>query len=228
MQPDTVDKSPRRVREMFDRISPRYDFLNHLLSLNTDVGWRKRAVAKLGQPRRVLDVCCGTGDLALEIRRRGAEVVGVDFAGRMIELGRRKARGRVSFIQGDALRLPFRDESFDGATAAFGIRNVADTGRGVAEMVRVLRPGGRLVICEFALPANRLLRAGYRLYFSRILPKLGKLISRSEAYRYLADSVETWRTPEELAAMLRRHGLADTGYEMLTGGVAALHFGTKE
>ncbi|MBI2899226.1 MAG: bifunctional demethylmenaquinone methyltransferase/2-methoxy-6-polyprenyl-1,4-benzoquinol methylase UbiE [Planctomycetes bacterium] len=224
---DPVDKSPQRIREMFDRISPRYDFLNHLLSLNTDVRWRKRAVGKLGKARRVLDVCCGTADLALEIRRGGAEVVGVDFAGRMLALARRKSRGRVALVQGDAMRLPFRDGSFDGATVAFGIRNVADTERGVAEMARVLRPGGRLVICEFTLPANRLVRAGYRLYFSRILPKVGKWISRSEAYRYLPDSVEAWWGPEELAAMLRRHGLADAGYELLTGGVAALHFGTR-
>lgn len=220
-----VDKSPARIREMFDQISPRYDFLNHLLSLNTDVAWRRRAATILGPCRRVLDVCSGTGDLAIEIRRRWkCEVVGVDFALRMLEIAGRKCR--LPLVQGDATRLPFRDGAFDGATVAFGLRNVADTDRGISEMIRVLRPGGRLVICDFALPANR----WYRLYFSRILPRIGRLLVRSriDAYRYLPDSVARWFEPGELSERLRRGGLTDVRYEPLTFGVAGIHTGVRE
>lgn len=223
-----VDKSPGRIREMFDQISPRYDFLNHLLSLNTDVAWRRRAARILGPCRRVLDVCSGTGDLAIELRRRWkCEVVGVDFALRMLRIAGRKAR--FPLVQGDATRLPFRDGSFDGATVAFGLRNVADTDRGISEMIRVLRPGGRLVICDFTLPANRLVRSGYLLYFSRILPKIGKLVARCEvdAYRYLPDSVARWYDPAALADRLRGGGLVDVRVEPLTLGVAAIHSGAK-
>ncbi len=212
---------------MFDQISPRYDLLNHLLSLNTDVLWRRRAAEALGPVRRALDVCCGTGDLAVEIHRRWrAAVVGIDFAGKMLDLARKKAP-RLRFLQGDALRLPFSDAFFDAVTVAFGIRNVTDPARGISEMARVLRPGGRLAILEFTLPRNRILRSGYLLYFTKILPRVGKMIARSDAYRYLPDSVQRWFEPEELAAHLVRAGLKDVRYEMLSLGVAALHLGTK-
>ena len=220
---------------MFDQISPRYDFLNHLLSLNSDVLWRRRAAGKLGPARRVLDVCSGTGDMAFEIRRAtGAEVVGSDFALRMLEIARLKARrrsieARVRFQQADTMRLPFRDATFDAATVAFGIRNVADSARGIGEMARVVRPGGRVVILEFTLPSNALLRIGYLFYFGRVLPRVGRMIARSEidAYRYLPDSVSRWPRPDEVKAQMERAGLRDVAYDLVFGGVAAIHVGTR-
>jgi demethylmenaquinone methyltransferase/2-methoxy-6-polyprenyl-1,4-benzoquinol methylase len=220
---------------MFDQISPRYDFLNHLLSLNSDVLWRRRAAAHCRGARRVLDVCSGTGDMAFEVHRQwGSEVVGSDFSLRMLEIARLKARrrrleGRVRFQHADALRLPFGEGRFDAATVAFGIRNVADSARGISEMARVVRPGGRVVILEFTLPRNALLRGGYLLYFGHVLPHVGRLIARSEidAYRYLPDSVARWPRPEELRGQMERAGLGDVAYDLVFGGVAAIHVGTR-
>jgi demethylmenaquinone methyltransferase / 2-methoxy-6-polyprenyl-1,4-benzoquinol methylase len=230
-----VDKAPERIRAMFDQISPRYDFLNHLLSLNTDVLWRRRAVERLEKPLIVLDVCSGTGDMALELRRRwGARVVGSDFALRMLEIGRLKAARKnlsraVSFLQADTLRLPFRDGAFDASTVAFGIRNVVDTARGLSEMARVVRPGGKVLILEFTTPRNALLRRGYLAYFGHVLPRVGRMIARSEidAYRYLPDSVSKWPPPDELKERMERAGLRDVGYDLVFGGVAAIHVGTR-
>ena len=228
-----VDKSPRKIREMFDLISPRYDFLNHLLSLNIDVLWRRRASERCGpHPRRVLDVCSGTGDLALELRRRWAcEVTATDFAFQMIRRARAKGNrdAGVRFQQADTTRLPFRDGTFDACAVAFGLRNVADTAAGIREMARVVKPGGRVVILEFATPPAGLLRRGYRFYFSRVLPAIGELISpaRRGAYRYLPDSVASWPEPDDLLRALERAGLTNAGYERLTCGIAAIHFGTR-
>lgn len=225
-----VDKAPQKIRAMFDQISPRYDFLNHLLSLNTDVLWRRRAAEECGSPRTALDVCCGTGDLALEVRGRWrARVVGLDFSFEMIRIARAKAKRRAEFLQGDALHLPFADARFDAATVAFGIRNVVDHRRGIAEMARVVRPGGRVVILEFTLPPNRLVRGGYLLYFSRVLPKIGKMIAHAEvdAYRYLPDSVAQWPMPDALAETMRGCGLRDVRFTLLTLGIAAIHVGVK-
>ena len=230
-----VDKSPARIREMFDQISSRYDFLNHLLSLNSDVLWRRRAAGKIGPARRVLDVCSGTGDMAFEIRRAtGAEVVGSDFALRMLQIARLKSRrrsldGHIRFHQADTLRLPYRDATFDAATVAFGIRNVADGARGIGEMARVVRPGGRVVILEFTLPENAVLKSGYLFYFGRVLPKVGRMIARSEidAYKYLPASVARWPRPEELKAQMEAVGLRDVTYDLVFGGVAAIHVGTR-
>jgi demethylmenaquinone methyltransferase/2-methoxy-6-polyprenyl-1,4-benzoquinol methylase len=231
-----VDKSPARIRAMFDQISPRYDFLNHVLSLNSDVFWRRRAAAQCRGAGLVLDVCSGTGDLAFELSRRwGARVVGSDFAGRMLQIARLKARRspggrRVHFQQADTLRLPFRDGCFDASTVAFGIRNVSDTARGLAEMARVVRPGGRVVILEFTLPAWPLLRRAYLFYFGRLLPRIGRFLSRSEidAYRYLPDSVARWPSPLELKGEMERAGLTDVTFELVFGGVAAIHVGRRK
>ncbi|HEX7902223.1 MAG TPA: bifunctional demethylmenaquinone methyltransferase/2-methoxy-6-polyprenyl-1,4-benzoquinol methylase UbiE [Planctomycetota bacterium] len=230
-----VDKTPAKIREMFDQISPRYDLLNHLLSLNSDVLWRRKAVERLGPVKRVLDVCSGTGDMAFELRRRwGARVVGSDFSFRMLEIGQAKARRKslaasVGFQQADTLRLPFRDASFDAATVAFGIRNVVDAPRGIAEMARVVRPGGKVLILEFTLPSNALLRWGYLAYFGNVLPRVGRMIARAEidAYRYLPDSVARWPSPDELKRQMEGAGLKDVGYDLLFGGVAAIHMGQK-
>jgi demethylmenaquinone methyltransferase/2-methoxy-6-polyprenyl-1,4-benzoquinol methylase len=230
-----VDKSPLKIRAMFDQISPRYDFLNHLLSLNSDVLWRRRAAALCEGAKKVLDVCSGTGDMAIEIHRRwGAEVVGSDFSYRMLEIGRLKAArksisDRVRFQQADTLRLPYRDGTFDASTVAFGIRNVADPSRGIQEMARVVRTGGRVVILEFTLPGNALLRKGYLMYFGNVLPRVGRMIARSEidAYKYLPDSVARWPQPEELKAMMERAGLRDVTFDLVFGGVAAIHTGLK-
>jgi demethylmenaquinone methyltransferase / 2-methoxy-6-polyprenyl-1,4-benzoquinol methylase len=231
-----VDKSPLRIRAMFDQISPRYDFLNHLLSLNSDVLWRRRAAALCEGARKVLDVCSGTGDMAIEIHRRwGAEVVGSDFSYRMLEIGRLKAArrsigGRVRFQQADTLRLPYRDGTFDASTVAFGIRNVLEPERGIREMARVVRRGGRVIILEFTLPANALLRKGYLMYFGNVLPRVGRMIARSEidAYKYLPDSVARWPQPEELKGMMERAGLRDVRFDLVFGGVAAIHLGIKD
>ncbi len=228
-----VDKSPRRIREMFDLISPRYDFLNHLLSLNIDVRWRRRAAERCGpDPKRVLDVCSGTGDLALELRRRWrCDVTATDFAFQMLRRARVKGRrdARLRFQQADTTRLPFRDGAFDACAVAFGLRNVADLGAGIREMARVVRPGGRVVILDFATPPSPLLRGGYRFYFSRVLPAIGELIApaRRGAYRYLPDSVAAWPDPDELSRALEGAGLADVEYERLTCGIAAVHYGVR-
>ena len=235
MADPSVDKSPDRIRAMFDQISPRYDFLNHLLSLNTDVLWRRRAAALCAGANRVLDVCSGTGDLAFEIRRQwGSEVVGSDFSLRMVEIARSKARRRdlgdhVRFQQADTMRLPFRDSSFDAVTVAFGIRNVMDAARGISEMTRVARSGGKVVILEFSLPERPLLRRAYLLYFGSFLPRIGQMIARSaiDGYRYLPDSVALWPRPEALKALMERARLRDVTYKLVFGGIAALHSGVK-
>ena len=222
------------VRDMFTAIAPRYDLLNHVLSLNIDRRWRRRAVRRLGweaSPSGIyLDLCGGTLDLAAELARQDGftgRVIGADFVVPMLELGVRKAEG-LTGVGADALELPFSDATFDGLTIGFGIRNLADFDAGLAEMARVLMPGGRLVILEFATPTAWPIRPLYRFYFRRVLPQIGRLVSKhTSAYSYLPASVDEFPLPDELARKMTDAGLRDVGQESLSLGIAWLHWGTK-
>ncbi len=222
---------PGQVRSMFASIAGRYDLLNRVLSCGIDQRWRRHLLRRIGnlEGARVVDSCCGTGDLTLALEQRGASVIGVDFTPEMLHRARRKsARGGELFVHGDALQLPIADGEVDASTIAFGIRNVADRARGLAELVRVVRPGGTVCVLEFSMPPGRWLGALYRFYFTRVLPRIGGLISGSpEAYRYLPDTVLAWPSPDELASEMRASGLVDCGYQRLSGGIACLSFGTR-
>ncbi|GLV48097.1 demethylmenaquinone methyltransferase [Thermus sp. LT1-2-5] len=228
------EEKAKRVRRMFSEIAPRYDLLNRLLSLGADVRWRRRAVALALEksPRRILDLATGTGDLALLLKAKApvAEVVGVDFAPPMLEIARKKAQARgleVRFLEADALALPFPEGAFDAITVAFGFRNFADYGKALAELHRVLAPGGRLVLLEFPPPPTGAFGLVYRVYFQRVLPFLGGVISGNfGAYRYLPESVEAFPPPEALKGLMERAGFS-VRYELLTFGVAAIHVGDK-
>lgn len=237
MTPTPIDKRGDRVRRMFGQIAPWYDFLNHLLSLNVDRRWRARTV-RLAPPAGdgpVLDVCTGTGDLALAYERAGAaSVIGADFCPEMLALAREKAArrgadGRVTFVEADAQELPFPSDHFQLVTVAFGLRNVADTDRGLAEMVRVTRPGGRVAVLEFSKPRQPLFGRIYLAYFRYVLPRVGQLLSRSResAYHYLPASVLAFPDGEALADRFRAHGLTDVRLYPFTFGIATLYVGLK-
>jgi demethylmenaquinone methyltransferase/2-methoxy-6-polyprenyl-1,4-benzoquinol methylase len=224
------------VRRMFSSIAPRYDLLNHLLSANIDKVWRRRAVNRLGWERTpdgvYLDNCAGTLDLAVELAGRGGfhgRVVGSDFTYAMLERGTGKLeRLPIEPACADALTLPFGDAVFDGATVGFGVRNLADLDAGLAEMARVLRPGARLVILEFTTPQWQPFRALYLGYFLRILPLVGRMVSKhNTAYTYLPESVRHFPEPAELAAKMERAGFGGVEWKTLTGGIAALHWGER-
>ena len=230
---DQSGAKARGVWEMFSAIAPRYDLLNHLLSANTDRRWRRACAGevrkKLGaSPARILDVGCGTGDLAIEFTRLGP-VTGCDFCYPMLEIGRRKvsecARGQpVHLLAGDGLRLPFRDASFDAVVSAFVLRNLADLGKGLREMGRVLRPGGVLAALEFAIPRVPVFGALYRFYFVRILPLLGDAVSGvAGAYRYLPESVRAFPPPEELKKIIAAAGFTTIESKPLSAGIAVLY-----
>jgi demethylmenaquinone methyltransferase / 2-methoxy-6-polyprenyl-1,4-benzoquinol methylase len=213
------------VRTMFDRIAPVYDAMNRVMTAGLDQRWRRLTAEAAVRPGdRVLDACCGTGDLALADARAGGRVVGLDFSERMLERARRKSTA-VEWVRGDLLELPFEDESFDAATVGFGVRNVADLERALRELRRVLRPGGRLGILEITTPRGPL-RLFYRLWFDRIVPLLGKLLRGGSAYTYLPASVRRFPGPEDLAALLREAGFGDVSFRLLAGGIVALHRGT--
>lgn len=224
------------VREMFDRIAPRYDLLNRVLSAGTDVRWRRRAVRALALPRggRVLDVCSGTADLLLEALRRDgrASGLGVDLSAGMLGRGLAKVRSaglgaRATWAVGDAASLPAPSGSFDGVMVAFGIRNVGDRPRALREMLRILRTGGRVVVLEFSLPEG-IFGHIYRFYFDAVLPRIGALVSGERgAYRYLPESVVQFPEPGEFAAMMRDAGFDEVAGEPLTGGIAHLYRGRR-
>lgn len=229
------NEAAARVREMFGRIAPRYDLLNHLLSLDVDKTWRRRVArrfsATLHDPgARVLDLCCGTGDLALAFRKEapsGAEIVGADFVPEMLVRARVKAAAmgaNVTFVESDALSLPFADAIFDLVSCSFGFRNLANYERGLAEIRRVLKTGGAAAILEFSEPPGKVFGSLYRFYFRRILPRLGGLISgNASAYAYLPNSVGKFPSPEELQGMFERAGYTNAYFERWTGGIVTVH-----
>jgi demethylmenaquinone methyltransferase/2-methoxy-6-polyprenyl-1,4-benzoquinol methylase len=245
VSPDTEAESgvPQRdseefaeqVRGMFDRIAGVYDLMNSTMTAGLHHQWRQRAVdrAEVGPGSDALDVCCGTGDLALELRRRigpDGRVVGCDFSEPMLELARGKSGDHglpVEFGWADALDLPYGEASFDAVTIGFGARNLADLERGIAEMTRVMRPGGRLVILEISRPHRQPLAGFYSLWFDRVVPVLGTLAGDPDAYSYLPDSVRTFPEPERLAAMLDAAGLTRIRWLLLAGGIIAIHSGRK-
>ena len=218
--------SPEEVRVMFDRITPVYDLMNRAMTLGLDRRWRRLTAQAVVRPGdRVLDACCGTGDLAVAAERVGGRVTGLDFSERMLERARRKS-GSVEWVRGDLLALPFADGSFDAATVGFGIRNVADLEAGLRELARVLAPGGRFGCLEITQPRG-LLRPFFRLWFDRFVPLAGKVLPGGAAYAYLPASVRRFPGPEELAAAMRRAGFRDVRWRPLAGGIVALHTGTK-
>jgi len=235
-RPDKGEARERQVQTIFSEIAPRYDLLNHVLSLNIDRRWRRRAVDRLEVPLedpsvRVLDACAGTYDLSLELAgRKGfrGSVVASDFARPMLEEGLPKLGGRpVHPVCGDALRLPFPDDTFDRVMVAFGVRNLSDVEAGFREFARVLKPGGRLVVLEFTTPPNRLMRGGYLFYFHRVLPLIGRIVSGHPwAYTYLPESVKDFPGPDALAGLMTRSGFGGAEWKYLTGGIAAIHVGT--
>ncbi|HEY6091419.1 MAG TPA: class I SAM-dependent methyltransferase [Gemmatimonadales bacterium] len=227
-------RSSAYVRDVFTAIAPRYDFLNHLLSLNVDRSWRRAAVARLSWEAKpdgtYLDLCAGTLDLAAELARQDGfrgRVVGADFAVPMLARGRGKAP-RTAPVAADALALPFRAAHFDGALVGFGVRNLADLDAGLREAARVLKPGARFVVLEFATPRFAPLRAVYLFYFKHILPAIGRLVSKHrDAYTYLPESVLAFPEPEALSHRIAAAGFSRVAFERLTGGICAVHHATR-
>ena len=240
MPSELLDKREARIRRMFGEIAPWYDFLNHLLSLNVDRRWREkttRLVPPLPDDGPILDLCTGTGDLAMTYDRvaRGAlPVVAADFCHEMLVRAIQKARAagvgdRVKFVEADAQALPFAGDTFQIVTVAFGLRNITDTDAGLAEMVRVAKPRGRIAILEFSRPRHWLFGRLYHWYFRYVLPLIGQILCRNKhsAYRYLPESVLQFPDNEELAAKLRDHGLIEVQFVPLTFGIATLYVGVK-
>ena len=223
---DSGTLAPDSVRGMFDRIAPVYDAMNRVMTAGLDRRWRKLAVREVVWPGdRVLDACCGTGDLAVEAERRGGRVVGLDFSEKMLERARRKS-GAIEWVQGDALSLPFRDGEFDAATVGFGVRNLADLQDGLRELARVLRPGGKLAVLEITRPRG-VFRPFFRLWFDGVVPFLGRVLPGGKAYTYLPASVRRFPGPEDLSALLEGAGFEDVRYQLLGGGIVALHVGVR-
>jgi demethylmenaquinone methyltransferase / 2-methoxy-6-polyprenyl-1,4-benzoquinol methylase len=217
---------PEGVRTMFDRIAPVYDAMNRVMTLGLDRRWRRLAARAVVRPGdRVLDACCGTGDLAIECARAGGAVTGLDFSKAMLERARRKGP-ELEWVQGDAMALPFGDTAFDAATVGFGVRNLADLEGGLRELARVLRPGGRIAVLEITRPRG-VLRPFFRLWFEVLVPLAGRVLPGGAAYTYLPASVRRFPGPDDLAAAVELAGFRDVRYRLLGGGIVALHVGER-
>jgi len=224
-----LDKQPADVARMFDDVAARYDVTNDLLSLGQARYWR-RAVVRAVDPapgRSILDVAAGTGTSSTPFAEAGADVVACDFSQGMLAVGRQR-QPALSFVAGDATHLPFADASFDAVTISFGLRNVTDTGSALSELLRVTKPGGRLVVCEFSSPTWAPLRTAYQEYLMRALPALARTVcSNPDAYVYLAESIRAWPDQSQLAALIAESGWGTVGWRDLTGGIVALHRATR-
>ena len=238
MKPYNTDQTKKEeVREMFDNIAPKYDLLNHTLSMSIDRVWRRRVVGEVrrAKPGRILDVATGTGDLAIAMARRirDVQVLGVDLSEQMLAVARRKIEargldGRIVLDRGDAARLAVADASVDVATVAFGVRNFGDLGAGLRELARTIKPGGKVVILEFSRPRNRVFRALYEFYSYKILPRIGGLVSRDKrAYEYLPASVGEFPAPEEFMAMMARAGFRNCRARSQSFGIAQIYIGER-
>lgn len=238
MKPYNTDQTKKEeVREMFDNIAPKYDLLNHTLSMSIDRVWRRRVVGEVrrAKPVRILDVATGTGDLAIAMARRirDVQVLGVDLSEQMLAVARRKIEargldGRIVLYRGDAERLAVADASVDVATVAFGVRNFGDLGAGLRELARTIKPGGKVVILEFSRPRNRVFRALYEFYSYKILPRIGGLVSRDKrAYEYLPASVGEFPAPEEFMAMMARAGFRNCRARSQSFGIAQIYIGER-
>lgn len=216
----------RMVRDMFDAIAPRYDLVNRIMTFRLDVRWRKRAVQDLALPpgSRVLDLAAGTGDLCRDLTAAGHHPIGVDLSFGMLAA----ARTTAPLVHADALRLPMPDASVDGATCGFALRNFVDLGAFLVELGRVVRPGGRIALLEVAEPPNPIMRLGHGVYFGKVVPRIGALLSDASAYRYLPRSVAYLPAPDELVAMIRDAGFADATRTTLSGGISQLLVGTRD
>jgi len=222
----SLDKDPSEVAAMFDEVAPRYDLTNTVLSLGQDRGWRRAVAAalELVPGERVLDLAAGTATSSAALARTGADVVGCDFSLGMLRVGRAQQHEGVALVAGDALRLPFADASFDAVTISFGLRNTSDPDLALRELLRVTRPGGRLVVCEFSSPVWRPFRTVYLEYLMKALPAVARRVSSDPAaYVYLAESVRAWPAQAELAADLAVAGWSQVAWRDLTGGIVALH-----
>ncbi len=227
----------KAVHEMFAGIATKYDFLNHFLSINIDKRWRRKVsnalAGILADPTaQVLDVACGTGDLAIELKTFGkAKVIGTDFCRPMLTIAKEKTDKRsekISYLEADGLNLSFSDETFDAVTIAFGLRNFSNWENGLIELKRILKPGGKIAVLEFSSPMIPGFRAAFNFYFAHILPRIGGVVSGSRgAYEYLPDSVSKFPDQKQLVSMMRQIGFSDVKYKNLTGGIAAIHTGTK-
>lgn len=238
MKPYNTDQTKKEeVREMFDNIAPKYDLLNHTLSMSIDRVWHRRVVGEVrrAKPGRILDVATGTGDLAIAMARRirDVQVLGVDLSEQMLAVARRKIEargldGRIVLDRGDAERLAVADASVDVATVAFGVRNFGDLGAGLRELARTIKPGGKVVILEFSRPRNRVFRALYEFYSYKILPRIGGLVSRDKrAYEYLPASVGEFPAPEEFMAMMARAGFRNCRARSQSFGIAQIYIGER-